>query len=1105
MTPDDAPFLRSINLCYDAQHPDRIGHFQPTAKVVLLINALLGKTQDRAFFIVAPFGSGKSLAATYLLHLIENQNNSLKVLKTIETRWQHIAPDLAALSESRRANRTTFGLVVALSGHYRRLPESIKTALLDSMERINLSDRVSYFRDLPSSTIEDIGKLFEETKRILKPMGLDRITIVWDEFGRHLQSIVTEGRATELHEIQVLAEIVNRSIDIPLTMGLLLHRGLFHYASAVAQSVWTEWKKVEGRFQTIQYVENSAEVYQLIADVISSKRHTDVNEELEVKGVVHEAKELGLFLDFEHEALEHLFPRAYPLEPTTLYLLPRLCARVAQNERTIFTFLYQLSLRQPVGPEALYDYFSPTMQSDTTVGGTYRQWLETQSALTKIRDDEEASKVIKTATLLGFGSTGERARASHDLLMFALKGYAREKKHEETVDNLIERKILLHRVHSNEVSVWHGTDFDLRGRLEEMKEQSRSQFSLVDFLRKEVTPPVWKPLQYNDDYSIRRYFVSEYHDSRSIKAYADQASGEESFFIGFDGKILYVLPDMGEDLHIAEMTVRKVKSEQILCALPRHSLNILDAALEVWCLTRMQHDGDLVNADPLVGPELQQMADDARQYLQRLTDRFMYPSVDGPRWFLAGQEIDILSASGLRRHLSGMMSRTFPLTPKINNEMIVCKKPSPNVINARKKLLLGILERSGTEMLGISGNFPDASMFRTVLLHTGLYRKEHNGRWGYAQTEGLKDGGLREIWQKIKDFLTIPSEENKSLESLLQEFARPPWGLRPGLFPILLAAGFRAFPSIISLRKSGMYMADLLPSDIEHMCKEPNLYDLRVCPLDNSVGHYLSQFHRCFTDESIETTMETDLIRRCYDALEDWKTRLPPAALSVQRFTDSTLKFQKLIRYETDPLTLLLDKLPRELGIQVSDTERLLEAVKSCKTEMESLSDSYKSQAIWLLRKALDFSESNGSKSAREVVKHWADCFSDDLVQHLGDGIAKSLISRMRMPYNSDNELLESLSSLLVGKAMRKWDDSTATSFEKEVKLMVRQIEDRALLLEQEFSEHDSARDGIAAVIEGRISQLYSRLAHILGPKQAKKEVQSIVRKRTKELDSGHH
>ena len=50
-------------------------------------------------------------------------------------------------------------------------------------------------------------------------------------------------------------------------------------------------------------------------------------------------KQFGLFSDFTPSELQSLLRRAYPLEPTTLYLLPRLSGRVAQNERTLFSFL----------------------------------------------------------------------------------------------------------------------------------------------------------------------------------------------------------------------------------------------------------------------------------------------------------------------------------------------------------------------------------------------------------------------------------------------------------------------------------------------------------------------------------------------------------------------------------------------------------------------------------------------------------------------------------------------------------------------------------------------------------------------------------------------
>jgi hypothetical protein len=64
--------LPSINLLYDADKPDRIVHFYPTSKSIALIRNLFGYSTNRAFFITGAYGSGKSLAATYILHAVEN-------------------------------------------------------------------------------------------------------------------------------------------------------------------------------------------------------------------------------------------------------------------------------------------------------------------------------------------------------------------------------------------------------------------------------------------------------------------------------------------------------------------------------------------------------------------------------------------------------------------------------------------------------------------------------------------------------------------------------------------------------------------------------------------------------------------------------------------------------------------------------------------------------------------------------------------------------------------------------------------------------------------------------------------------------------------------
>ena len=95
-------FLRSINLVFDADNPTRVAHFQPTAKSVTLMRSLAGLTADRAFFVTAPYGSGKSLTATYLLHLIQNRPEARDALKAIQRRLSSMSPEMAAFAHSAR-------------------------------------------------------------------------------------------------------------------------------------------------------------------------------------------------------------------------------------------------------------------------------------------------------------------------------------------------------------------------------------------------------------------------------------------------------------------------------------------------------------------------------------------------------------------------------------------------------------------------------------------------------------------------------------------------------------------------------------------------------------------------------------------------------------------------------------------------------------------------------------------------------------------------------------------------------------------------------------------------------------------------------------------
>jgi len=735
--------LRSIHVRMDATEPARLAHFRPTSKCVPLLNGLLGRDDARAWLIEAPYGTGKSLATAYLLHLVENRSDSREMLTAVEPRLREVDSSLGQYA-ARRARDGKQGLAVVLEGYEPDLPAALKRATLESMDRLKLGRQARPLRQRSCSNLDEAVAFLQAAEGKAADAGLDHLSIIWDEFGRHLQSLISEGRANSLADVQTLAEYAARSARIPVTLGLLLHQNLLQYADRASQAVRSEWVKIEGRFATHQYVDDSREMYRLLADAVAGRRPSGLTlpTKKAFEQTARQARELDYFADWSLRDLADLFSRAYPLEPAALALLPRLSARVGQSERTLFAFIHDAKFNEPVGPEALYDYFSPAMRADTAVGGTYRRWLETESALSKADAGEWSSRALKATCLLGIGVSGERTRASFEAVTFATAGYGDEGQARSSLNRLVEGKLLLHRAHSDQVSVWHGTDLDLRGRLEDLKARERESFDLGDFLTREAPPPTWKPVAYNDQFDVRRFLRGQYLYRADLGAAHELGQHVAPLAPDEDGRVLYLIPDDHETLESAvEGVTTRLEHERLVVAVPQEPVPVSEAALEVQCLRTLRQDPDLLGEDPLAGAELDQLMDDTKAHLQRLLNRIVQPGPGGPRWYYRGEELEVASAWALRHRLSQIMRTVYPQTPRIRNEMINRHRPSRVLVNARKKVMLGILERAGTPRLGIQGHTPDASIYRTAMERTGLYREYGEGGWGFARPEELQEPG----------------------------------------------------------------------------------------------------------------------------------------------------------------------------------------------------------------------------------------------------------------------------------------------------------------------------------------------------------------------------
>ena len=460
-----------------------------------------------------------------------------------------------------------------------------------------------------------------------------------------------------------------------------------------------------------------------------------------------------------------------------------------------------------------------------------------------------------------------------------------------------------------------------------------------------------------------------------------------------------------------------------------------------------------------------------------------------------GRKVGLNSVSALRRYLSRAMEVLFPLTPEIHSEMVVRRKPSPVLVNARKKVELGLLERYGKEDIGIEGSFADKAIFRSVFLRTGLYRQDDDA-WRLANPEELESRGLRAVWARIRSFFTKPGRA-KSLQALLDELREPPYGVREGLLPLFLAAGFKAFPMAVTLRHRGRFVDDLLPSVIEDLARNPADYVLDVLGLTSSEETYLTGILGLFSDNG-QSDGEQDLLRACMGVVLAWRHTLPAAAGNSRYVSKDARAFDQELK-SLDPVALFIETLPRLVGVTPDKPEELLRGVKHIKEELDGVARAFQREAVQALGQALAArgvgTSVNGGRDTdvRAQASMWASWFPKSVTSHLPDHVTKGVLSRLRSPYRDDVALLNALSSLLVGLPIHEWDDTVVSSFRRQLRQALDSIEGTVIGLSRVSDVDPGLRDGLGKLTEARAWTVAEQLADILGHDVAADQFEVIV------------
>ena len=1026
-------YTRSINVERDRSSPTIVDAYLPTARSLDLLESVSGalapNDQPRAWSLVGPYGSGKSSFALFLHELLGPPGSAKKAAGRVLAAER---PDLA-----RRFARQPAWCRVVLTGSEEPLATRLLAALDDAAtnywegkrgRKPSVVAEIRRARKRRKLTDSAVLSLVDSLQSAVERSGAGGLLIVIDELGKFLEYEARQGGGG-VFLLQQLAERAFRGRKVNFLFFVLLHQGFDLYARGMGERLKNDWAKVQGRFESVSFVEAPEQTLRVVAAAFSNSLSESQQESVRKKATriakaLWRAKALPSTLTADRAA--NIFASCYPIHPISLLALPQLCQRFAQNERTLFSYL---GSREPHGfqdsltslakfddwvlPGQVYDYFvhnQPAVLADPL---THRRWAEVVTAVDRVehldgptdsRDSEEppSAMLAKTIGVLNLISRGEGLRASEDILR---QLFATGRAFHGAIQTLLDTSVVQYRRFSGEYRVWQGTDFDIDERTDEEKDKL-GEFDLAEALgNRAVAAPVLARR-----HSVRsgalRFFDVAFVDARSPRLAPTTHTDNP--------RVCFFLAEAHDD-EVAFGKVMTFAGPNEIWALHRNTATIRAAIADVLALEGVQRSGQELAADPVASREVRE-----RLQAARTTEREVLNGLIGKPtlsdWFWRTKPLAITDHRKLQHALSDVMDNVYADAPIIRNELINRHRLSSQAAAARNKLFHHMLTGQAKPDLDIHKYPPERAIYRS-LLEAGHLHSETDAGWTFVEPDTEDPLQLRPAWTRLDELFAASEAQPMTLQRFMDALAKPPFGVKQGVFPILFLHYYLLHRFEIALYDEGTYAPTLTYEHLERMVRRPDLFSFQRFRIEGIRAALFDEYSRALFGEIRESVNLLDLAR----PLTQFVLGLDEHAQKTRRLSETALRVRQAFFLSKAPEKFLFDELPVACGFDgVSDfsgfAEKLVGALRELKAAQAALYEFMHRAfcASFGLADTMPLDELRGVLRGR---CHGLDQYTVDL-----QGL-RSFIRRVCESTATDEQWFDSILLFLGHKPASKWTD----------------------------------------------------------------------------------
>ncbi len=861
------------------------------------------------------------------------------------------------------------------------------------------------------------------------------IVFVFDEFGRYIED---SGEDIKVKVIQDLAEYCDHS-EYDDYLILVSHKQLSLYTDKMKKELSEEWKKIEGRFKSTSINIKYDQCLSLIPHIIpktskwenfKSKYETELNE------LYNQAWEFKGFLLPPEGG--NPFEGGFPLHPITLYALDRLSKKVAQNERTFFTYLAsdeenslftQLkSLKDDkfhfIGLDNIYDYFESNIRSFRSTE-VYLVYKKLQYALNKLGNIEENRieiRVLKAMTVIYIISDSAILAADRDTLTHVID--CDDEEVITAIKNIEKLKIVKFMRQYGYYDFLDSSIYDLDLMIDE-KIESISDDMAITTLNEEFSGFVIYPHAYNLAYHMNRIFAPVFVQKNEMN--------KKSFFRTlpnyYDGIIAFV---MDKDFDEKEYAAIDGLPKRMIMLINRDA-DMVRYEVKRYIAIKYFYSKreELKKDDPTVEKELGLYLDEQRGIINDIVNQWRFLETEKIIPFMNGKVLDIKSDVGLSEIASELMKNTFSDTLIVNNDLINKNVISGAIKVARNKALTYIIEDDDI-MKNCALLSPEHTIIRSVLSKNGLFNGETIDR--FNSFPNGKDAGTP-VKKALEKFLKKCQEAQTVFAEIFKVLKEPPFGLRDGYISILIANALKPYENV-SLYFHGSER-DYSLEELLKALENPDDYSLYICNWQRKQIEYIEGLERIFADYMSKQTKNR--LKELHTAMNRHFIAISKAARSTDRFvSDKTKQYRDILSVSYKDYNRFFFEILKQIS---DDEQELVMQIETIRLELENVPFLQITSVEKVLRKVLQIEDGTG-------VVHWLQKkYEDDwsFKKHKAfDYHTNSLLEYLQNMNvdESDSQLFQDIAKLVTGFEIEYWNDSKIEDFEEKFENVIRQLDE---------------------------------------------------------------